>query len=111
MVVSAVVLRFSMVSSQTHVVKQDELVGPAAIEIADGVEETVPDQSGPALPRAPVQRLQPRAGRAARGGGGVAQKTCFVQLPPCAITLRVLHTPMDADDDRAPPPIWSPAHA
>lgn len=49
MVVSAVVLRFPMVSSQTHVVKQDELVGPAAIEIADGVEETVPDQSGEKL--------------------------------------------------------------
>ena len=49
MVVSAAVLGFSMVSSQTHVVKQDELVGPAAIEIADGVEKTVPDQSGEKL--------------------------------------------------------------
>ena len=49
MVVSAAVLGFSMVSSQTHVVKQDELVGPAAIEITDSVEETVPDQGGEKL--------------------------------------------------------------
>ena len=35
--------------SQTHVVKQDELVSPAAIEIADGVEKTVPDQGGEKL--------------------------------------------------------------
>lgn len=35
--------------SETHVVKQDELVSPAAIEIADGVEDTVPDQGGEKL--------------------------------------------------------------
>lgn len=35
--------------SKTHVVKQDELVGPAAIEITDSVEETVPDQGGEKL--------------------------------------------------------------
>ena len=40
---------FQCNSSQTHVVKQDELIGPAAIEIADGVEKTVPDQGGEKL--------------------------------------------------------------
>jgi hypothetical protein len=33
----------------THVVKQDELVSPAAIEIADSVEDAVPDQGGEKL--------------------------------------------------------------
>ena len=34
---------------ETHVVKQDELVSPAAIEIANSVEDTVPNQGGEKL--------------------------------------------------------------
>ena len=36
-------------SSGTHVVKEDKLVGPAAIEIANSVENAVPDQGGEKL--------------------------------------------------------------
>ena len=28
----------------TYVVKQDQLVGPATVEVANGVEDTVPDE-------------------------------------------------------------------
>jgi len=47
--VSSVVLNFLPFSSQTHVVKQDELVGPAAIEITNSVENAIPDQGGEKL--------------------------------------------------------------
>jgi hypothetical protein len=33
----------------TYVVKQDQLVGPATVEVADGVENTVPDEGGEQL--------------------------------------------------------------
>jgi hypothetical protein len=33
-----------MLRFRTYVVKQDQLVGPATIEVANGVENTVPDQ-------------------------------------------------------------------
>jgi hypothetical protein len=36
--------RFVAILVSTHVVKKDELVGPAAVEITDSVEDAVPDQ-------------------------------------------------------------------